>query len=134
MVEANIRALGDAVETLADGDESVVWASGFSTLSNKSSAKVANFVPPVNFAVGNVKGQSGAVSATWDRVKKVQLYQIEWRKFDSPDVLSGSQSTKKIERILTGLDPKVVYVFRICSINENEEQSAWSEDVSLFVE
>lgn len=120
--------LASDVDTLADGDEKVVWAAGFNT--NKTSHRITSIATP---SILDVKqgDERGSFKLKFSKVEGRTSYAIMIKEAgkDEPEIRTSS----KLNRTLTNFEPGRELTIQAMAIGRNDLQSEWSQPVTFWV-
>ena len=133
LVTSQLVVLSNYVTIVANGDEEVIWASGFDSQGSISTSPKLGFLPaPTNFKVGNVD-QSGVVKMSWNPVKDARLYGIQRMIGDDNVWQNGDYSSTPKETILSGFEPGTKVTFKIQALGTTGVKSDFSSAVFVWV-
>ena len=132
-VVAQLVILSNYVTILANGDEEVIWASGFDTQTVSSTTKSTMLLPPTNLVVGNVDQMSGVVRLSWSPVRDARLYGIRRMIGEDNVWQNGDYSSTPKETILSGFEPGTKVTFKIQALGTTGVKSDFSSAVFVWV-
>ena len=132
-VVAQLVILSNYVTILANGDEEVIWASGFDTQTVSSTTKSTMLLPPTNLVVGNVDQMSGVVRLSWSPVRDARLYGIRRMIGEDNVWQNGDYSSTPKETILSGFEPGTKVTFQIQALGITNVKSDFSSAVFVWV-
>jgi hypothetical protein len=120
--------LAGEVDTLADGDEKVVWAAGFNTI--KTGSPITSIATPDIIYVKQ-GDESGSIKMKFSNVKGRTNFAIMIREAgkDEPQIKTSS----RLNRTLSNLEPGKEVTLQAMAIGRNDLQSEWSKPVTFWV-
>ena len=133
LVTSQLVVLSNYVTIVANGDEEVIWASGFDTQTVSSTTKSTTLLPPTNLVVGNVDQMSGVVRLSWSSVKDARLYGIRRMIGEDNVWQNGEYSSTPKETILSGFEPGTKVTFQIQALGITSVKSDFSSAVFVWV-
>ena len=133
LVTSQLVVLSNYVTIVANGDEEVIWASGFDTQTVSSTTKSTMLLPPANLVVGNVDQMSGVVRLSWSPVKDARLYGIRRMIGEDNVWQNGEYSSTPKETILSGFEPGTKVTFQIQALGITSVKSDFSSAVFVWV-
>ena len=120
--------LAEEVNTLADGDEKVVWAAGFNTI--KTASRMTSIATP---SILDVKqgDDRGSVKLKFSKVVGRTNYAILIKEAgkDEPEIRFSS----KLNRTLNNFEPGRELTIQAMAVGRNDLQSEWSRPVTFWV-
>ena len=133
LVISQSDVLANLVTVIAEGNEEIIWASGFETQEVPGAPTKVTFLPaPANLKVTNVD-QSGVVKLTWNAVKDARLYGIRRMIGDDNVWQNGDYSSTPKETVLSGFAPGTKVTFQIQALGDTGVKSDYSSSVEVWV-
>ena len=129
---SQLGILVNLVTVTANGDEEVIWASGFEAQTVSPVSKATKLPAPTNVKVVNID-QSGAVKLTWDSVKDARLYGIQRMIGDDNVWKNGDYSSTPRETILSGFTPGTKVTLQVQALGTTGVKSDFSTAVEVWV-
>ncbi len=132
-VTAQLVILSNCVTMVANGNEEIIWASGFDSQTVSSNTKSTMLLAPTNFKVGNVDELSGVVRLSWSPVKDARLYGIQRMIGDDGVWQNGDYSSTPKETVLSGFAPGTKVTFQIQALGITGVKSDFSSTAFVWV-
>ncbi len=132
-VISQLVILANMVTVIAEGNEEIIWASGFETQEVTGAATKITFLPaPTNLKVTNVD-QSGVVRLSWNAVKDARLYGIQRLIGDEKVWQNGDYSSTPKDTVLSGFTPGTKIAFQVQALGDTGVKSDFSSVVEVWV-
>lgn len=121
--------LAKNVELLANGDESVIVASGFEV--KRAEKETGLFGTPFSFEFKK-HPDIGSIQFFWKKVAKAVIYQLQYRKVGETEFMDLLFSSSN-SAIATDLALGVKFEFRLCAVSSDGKKSNWTNTVSSWI-
>ncbi len=130
-LEDSLQKLAYYVNSVAQGQASIVISSGMRIRSGRSTLAVPAAVENVRVTDGR---QSGQIKLDFDRQPNIRMYEYRYRKTDPKDEPWSERwmTSSSRNNIIAGLDVARLYEFQVRAIN-SQGPGDWSESVRMIV-
>ncbi|WP_437920283.1 hypothetical protein [Sphingobacterium sp. LRF_L2] len=129
LLEAILQKLAYYVNSVANGQISVLLSSGFATNSESVSSKIPLRVEGVRLADGR---QSGQARLDFNKLKGALLYEYQYKKVSESEWSDRLTTTSSRGNILAPLDVAERYEVRVRGVN-TQGSGDWSDTSQLLV-
>jgi hypothetical protein len=118
-----LASLGAGVEQIAEGDTTVVLASGFQVQAERSPVGPLAAPQNVRATMADIEGQ---MKVRWNRVRGARAYIVEYMP-ESGGEWKQAGIVTKVNFTLTGLESGKRYRVRVCAVGASG-QGPWSDE------
>ena len=123
-----LRPLRNYVNEIANGDEDIVFSSGFE--ASKIPEPIGDLPQVINLSISSGKGD-GSVLLKWKAIYGAKTYMMEVSE-DGKIFTPAGSTTKSIRNVVDGLTLAQYYSFRVSAIGA-AGQGPWSDSYQVLV-